>query len=174
MSSFLLFQQCPTYLARLIWMVLKMESRWLYSCCFVGCCFQDLFNIARRFYVQFLTIFFSIRLISNYVVHPYRRIDTTPVWKKLRFILSNKFGFHMSDNLSIVGHAFTCHILMSFSVDEMLFLRYANLSTSFREPPLSVEMFPFLLKHIYSVLSAFTWRPMLPAACSRLCSRDSA
>ena len=35
-------------------------------------------------------------------------------------------------------------------------------------------MTPFWLKHMYSVLSAFTWRPMPLAACSRLCSRDSA
>ena len=30
------------------------------------------------------------------------------------------------------------------------------------------------LKYMYSLLSPFTWRPMPPAACSRLCSWDSA
>ena len=47
MSSFLLFQQCPACLVRLIWMVLEMGVRWPCSCCFVECCFQNLFNIAR-------------------------------------------------------------------------------------------------------------------------------
>ena len=37
-----------------------------------------------------------------------------------------------------------------------------------------MEMSPIWLKHMYSVLSALTWRPMPPAACSRLCSRVSA
>ena len=30
------------------------------------------------------------------------------------------------------------------------------------------------LKHTYSILFAFTWRPMLLAACSKLCDRESA
>ena len=43
----LLLQQFPTCFIRLICMVLAMEGRWLYSYCFVGCCFQDLFTIAK-------------------------------------------------------------------------------------------------------------------------------
>ena len=62
----------------------------------------------------------------------------------------------MIDNLSIAVHAFASHILMSFSIDEMLFTMYVNLPTYFREPPFSVEMSPFLLKHMYSILSAYT------------------
>ena len=46
MSSSLLLQQCPTCLLRLILIVFVMGGRWLYICCFVGCCLQDLFNIA--------------------------------------------------------------------------------------------------------------------------------
>ena len=30
----------------LLWMVYEMEAKWLYSCCFVGCCFQDLIKTA--------------------------------------------------------------------------------------------------------------------------------
>ena len=45
MSSSLLLQQCPACLVCLILIVLVMGSRWPYSCCFVGCCLQDLFNI---------------------------------------------------------------------------------------------------------------------------------
>ena len=65
-------------------------------------------------------------------------------------------------------------IMKSFSVDEALLLRCVNLFTNFKEPPFRVKMCPSWLKHMYSVLSAFTWRPMPPAACVRLCSKDSA
>ena len=92
-------------------MVLEIGSRWPYTCCFIGYCIQDLFNIARSILVQFLSSFFSIRLVSVHVVHPYSRIDTNTAWKKLRFIFSDKFDFHIIDNLA-------SRILMSFSVDE--------------------------------------------------------
>ncbi len=45
---------------------------------------------------------FSIRLVSVRVVHPYSSIDTTAAWKKLRFILSVRSDFHMSDSLSSI------------------------------------------------------------------------
>ena len=65
MSASLLLQQCLACLGRLIWMVLKMEGRWLNSCFFVGCCSHDLFNIARGILVKLPSSFFSIRLISE-------------------------------------------------------------------------------------------------------------
>ena len=68
--------------------------------------------------------------------------------KKLHFILSNKFDLHIINNLSTAVHAFASSILMSFSVNEMLLLRYVNLSTGFREPPFSVEMSPLWLKDV--------------------------
>ena len=46
MSSSLLLRQCPACLVHLTWIVFMMGSTWLYSWCFVGCCLQDLFNIA--------------------------------------------------------------------------------------------------------------------------------
>ena len=46
MSSSLLLQQCPACLVRLAWIVFVMGGRWPYSWCCVGCCRQDLFNIA--------------------------------------------------------------------------------------------------------------------------------
>ena len=109
---------CPSYLVDF-----DMWGRWLYSCCFVGCCFQNLFNIACSIFVQFPSNFFSICLFSVHVVHPYSCRDITTAWKKLHFILSDKFDFHMIDNLSIAVCAFTRYILMSFSVDEMLLPR---------------------------------------------------
>ena len=48
MSSSLLLQQCPACLVRLTWIVFVMGGRWPYSWCLVGCCHQDLFNIARN------------------------------------------------------------------------------------------------------------------------------
>ena len=51
MSSSLLLQQCPACLVRLTWIVFVMGGRWLYSWCFVGCCLQDQFNIARTILV---------------------------------------------------------------------------------------------------------------------------
>ena len=156
MVGWLTLLQCPAYCAYLIWMTLEMGGRCTaYSCCFVGCGFQDLFNIACSILVQWPSSFFSIHLVSVHLVHPYRRLDTTTAWKKLRFILSDKFDFHMINNLSMAIHTFTSHILMSFSVDETLLLRYVNLSTDFREPSFSVRS-PFWLKDIYSVLSCIS------------------
>ena len=51
MNSSLLLLQCPACMVRLIWMVFVMGGRWPYSWCFVGCCCQDLFNIARNILV---------------------------------------------------------------------------------------------------------------------------
>ena len=112
----------------------------------MGCCFLDLFNTARSIFVQFPSSFFSIRLVSVHVEHSCSRIDTTAAWKKLRFILSNWSDFHMIDYRSTAIHAFASHILMSFSVDETLFLRYVNLSTNFRKNV-------YILTHIYKSLS---------------------
>ena len=44
MDYSLLLQQCPACLVCLNWVIF---GRWPYSCCFVGCCLRDLFNIAR-------------------------------------------------------------------------------------------------------------------------------
>ena len=51
MSSSLLLQQCPACLVRLTWIVFVKGGRWPYSWCLVGCCRQDLFNIARNILV---------------------------------------------------------------------------------------------------------------------------
>ena len=119
-SSSLLLQQCPVCLVHLAWIVFVIGGRWLYSWCLVGCCWQDLFNIALNILVWLPSSFFSNHLVSVQVVHPYSSIDTTAAWKKLRFILSVRFDFHMIESLSIAVHAFISHVSMSFSVDETL------------------------------------------------------
>ena len=141
-TSSLILQQCPACLVCQTWIVFVMGGRWPYNCCFVGCCLQDLFNIARSIHASLPSSFFSIRLVSICVVHLYSSIDTTAAWKKLRCILSVRSDFHMTDSLLIAVHAFTSHVLMSVSVDKTLFPRSVNLSTSFRELPFSVEMSP--------------------------------
>ena len=115
MSSSLLLQQYPVYLVHLILIVFVMGGWWLYSCCFVGCCLQDLFNIAHSILVKLPSSFFSVRLVSIYVVHPYSSIEMTTAWKKLCFILSVRSDFHMTDSLSIAVHAFISRVLMYFS-----------------------------------------------------------
>ena len=50
-------------------------------------------------------------------------INMTAAWKKLRFILSVRSDFYMTDNLSIAIHAFASHVLMSFLIDETLLPR---------------------------------------------------
>ena len=97
-----------------------MGGRWPYSGCFVGYCLKDLFNIARSILMYLTSSFFAIRFVSVHVVHPYSNIDRTAAWKKLRFILSVRSNFHMTDSFSISVHAFTSHVLMSVSVDETL------------------------------------------------------
>ena len=121
-------------------------------------------NIARSVLVELPSSFFSVRLISVHVVHPYTSIDTTAAWKKLCFILSLRFDIHMTDSLLLAVHAFASCVLMSFSVDKTLLPRKVNSSISFRELPFSVEMSPLSLKHVYSVLSALTWKSMPAAA----------
>ena len=100
-------------------------------------------------------------------------VSMTSAWKKLHFILSVSSDFHMTNSRSIAVHAFACRMLTSFSFDESLLPKLVNLSTSFRELPFSEEILPLWLKHMYSLLSALTWRPMLAAAHFRPCSRLS-
>ena len=59
MSSSLFLQQCPACLVRLIWTLFVMGGRWPCSWCFVGCCRQDLFNVARN---QFICIKMDLAL----------------------------------------------------------------------------------------------------------------
>ena len=100
-------------------------GKWPCNRCFVRCCFQDLFDVARSILMQFPSSFFSKCLISVHMVHPY-----SAAWKKLRFILLDKSDFHMIDNLLIAVHAFASCTMMSFSVDETLIPRYMNFSIS--------------------------------------------
>ena len=123
MSSSLLFQQYPSCLVFLTWIVLVMGGKWLYNCCFVGCCLQDLFSISRSILAYMLSSFFSVRFVSVHVVHLYNSINTTTAWKKMPFILLVRSDFNMTDSLSIAVYAFARHVPMSVSVVETLLPR---------------------------------------------------
>ena len=113
MSSFLLLQQeCPACLVHQIWIAFEISGRWPYNCPCVGCCFQDLFNIARGILEQLALSFFFVRFVSVQVVHPYSSMDTAAAWKKLRFILSYRSDFHMTNSLSIAVHGYASRVLM--------------------------------------------------------------
>ena len=79
-QEFIPYELVPTSPAMspacLILIVFMMGGKWPYSCCFVGCCLQELFNIARSIFVSLPSSFFSIRLVSVHLVHPYSSIDT--------------------------------------------------------------------------------------------------
>ena len=139
MNSSPLLQPCPACLVRLPWIVFVMGGKWPCSCCFVGCCLHDLFNIALSILVWLPSSFFSVHLLSVHVAHPYNSIDKTTAWKK-NCILSVKFDFHMTDSLSLDVHAFANRMLTSVSVDETRLLRLVNLSSSFRELTFCVEV----------------------------------
>ena len=113
-----------------------------------------------------------MHFVGIHVVNPYSSIDTATAWKKFRFILSDRSDLYMTDNLLIAFYAFTRHILKSLSVDEILLMRYVNLTTNFRGLPLRVEMVPSCL--INALCFVFMWRPMPLAVYSGLYCRDSA
>ena len=77
MSSSLFLQQCPASLVRLTWIVFVMGGRWPYSWCFVGCCRQDLFNIARNIYIYiYMHIRYSIQYVQlKHIDGVYRKND---------------------------------------------------------------------------------------------------
>ena len=93
MSLSLLLQLCLVYLLCLTWMVCEMGCKWPYSCCFVWCCFKDLFKIACSILLWFPSGFFSKCFITHQVLHSYSSTDTTTARKKSRFIFIRKIRF---------------------------------------------------------------------------------
>ena len=63
MSSSLLLQLCPAFLVHLIWMILEMGGRWLYSHCFLECCFQDYSYWIHQFFTY--SFFFNPLIIYH-------------------------------------------------------------------------------------------------------------
>ena len=84
MSSSLLLQQCPACLARLTWIVFVMGGRWPYSWCLVGCCRQNLLNIACSILVYAIH---NLGLCGLREVFKIQDIPSTSSFKKLDRIL---------------------------------------------------------------------------------------
>ena len=102
MSSSLILHESPACLGSLSWMICEMGCRWVHNCCFVGCCFQDLFKKARSILVYFSSSFFFKCSVRIQVVQPYSSADTATAWKNYHFIFSD---FHIVDSLSVSVHA---------------------------------------------------------------------
>ena len=81
-------------------------------------------------------------------------MDTVTVWKKSRFILSDRSDDHLINSLSRAFDGFDKRILASLSVDEMLLSMYVNCSTNFRGFLLEVEMelFCFIIIIIITII----------------------
>ena len=61
------------------------------------------------------------------------------------------------DQISIWVKTFARRMLTSLSVDEMLLLRYVNLSINSRDPPLKVEVTPSCLKPEFCFRASYYW-----------------
>ena len=127
-----------------------MGGRWPYSFWFVGCCFQGLFDIARSFLEQFPPSFFNIRLVSVHVVYPYSRIDTVG---KNAFYSITCLTFIWSINQLIAVYTFISCIL------RRCFRGRLTCPLVSESHKFNMELPPFWSKHMYSVLTAFRWKP---------------
>ena len=126
MSSSLLLQQCPACPVHLTLIVFVMGIKLPSSCCFVGCCLQDLFNIAHSILVYLPSSFFSIRFVSVHVVQPYSNYDRC--LEKTAFHFISQVYLLYDDSLSTAVHTFASRVLTSVSVNETLLPRSVNLS----------------------------------------------
>ena len=156
MSSSLLLQQCPACLFRLTWIV----AWWVAGGRIIGA----LLGVAARTCLILLTTFScNCHLASSPAVSSASKQCIHAAVSTRQRLGRNCVSFYRLGLVSIWPILYR-YLSMSFSVDETLLPKYVNLSTSFREVPSSVEMWPAWLKHIYSVFCALTWRPMPAAA----------
>ena len=77
-----LYSACHVHLTKIVY---EMGGKWQYNCCFVRCCFQDLFKTDCSILESFPSSFFSKHFIRVQVVQPYSSIDMATVWKNFRF-----------------------------------------------------------------------------------------
>ena len=125
MSSPLHLQQCPACQIRCLD---GFYDGWLVAVqlLFCGVLPPELVQYCLKHSCVFAVEFFSGRFVSVHLVHPFWSFDMTTAWKKLRFILSARSAFYMTDSISIAVHTFASYKLLSFSVDETLLPTYVN------------------------------------------------
>ena len=85
LSSSLLLYQCPTCLDCLSWMACGMGGKWLYNCCFLGCCFVQ--KSMQYPCIVPINIFFNHFVIFQ-VVQLYSCTDMATAWKNSWFLYS--------------------------------------------------------------------------------------
>ena len=104
MSLSLLLQLCPACLVHLAWIVFVMGGRWPYSWCLVGCCCQDLFNIARNIHIY---IYIYIYYIYIYIyIYICTRLDT---WVCVHLYVSIYRFINMSQTIyAYILSVYTC------------------------------------------------------------------
>ena len=77
-----------------------MGGKWPSSCCFVGCCFQDLFKTVCSILVLFSSIFFSSKCFTEVqMVKLCNNSDMITIQKNNHFIVSERSYLHMIVNL---------------------------------------------------------------------------
>ena len=140
------------YFVHLTWMVCEMGSKWSYSC-FLGGCFCPKQHISFL-YCSHLSYSPCFSLKSMWCIHivtlTQPLLRRTPVWFYLRL------NFYMIDNLSNTVYVFLIRMLTSLLLDEMLLLRYVNLSINFRSLPNKGDATLYCFKLMNFVLFAFT------------------
>ena len=102
MNTPLLLQEFSACLVCLTWMSNEMGGKWPYSCCFVGCCNQDIFKIAYSIFVKFQSSFFFKCFVRVQVVQLYFSTNMGMFWRNACFILTERRYFHMINNQSII------------------------------------------------------------------------
>ena len=90
-----------------------------HSSCFTWCCFRDLFKK---------------------VVEIYNSTDTVTAFNNSWYISSEKSDLQMVINMTIAIYALSLHMLISFSVDEILLLKYMKWVANFWGLPLDEEV----------------------------------
>ena len=125
MSLSLLLQQCPACLVRLTWIVFVMGGRWPNHWCFVGCCCQDLFNIARNILVYIKYIWLVNLLLITFLNEPKFIILLTIKWFQVLLCITNNlikhqsFVYtHLNDKTVLFSLSFVC---IQFKCQTVLF-----------------------------------------------------
>ena len=150
------------------WMFFEMGGRWPRSHWIVECCFQNLFKWACCILMKFPSSF-CVLLASLWCIHI---VVLTQLQFRRNLILF--YPIHQISIWSITSQWYSMPLLCIWwhRLQEIKWCR-CGMRTNFRSLLLRVEMALFSLKHVNSVVFAFISKPVLPAACSRLCIKDS-
>ena len=121
MSSFLPLQQCPACLVPLIRMVFEMGGGWAYSCCFLGCCIVDLFNIVHSILLHWPARFsvnkLSLISISCLITYEIRLFASSNRNVFIIFLHFPDVFLLVSDYMSIITSL--CNIFWNFHLTKL-------------------------------------------------------